>query len=181
MGACKLIKHRMVRPFDGFVRVVAVDLDAMQISDMLHIRSVGTQNPGIGWNLFAENLRLEYEVCLGIGKIRQLVVRLEAVVGPEETVFLADREVEQACLARYRVFARHPGAPAVRAVPKMVKDTAHIPVDHIPYRQVGAEVRAIGANDMGFAFEVAPDDNPAVEEVESAHKVGGRGTRHTDR
>jgi hypothetical protein len=95
MRTFEFVEHRMVGPFDRLVRIVAIDLDPVEIADMLHVGRVGAQHPGIDGHFLAEDLGLEHQILVREFEIGQLVMRLQPVEGPENAIFLAHREFEQ--------------------------------------------------------------------------------------
>ena len=181
MRTGKIVEHRMVGPFDGLVRIVAVDLDPVQIADMLHVGRVGAQHPRIDRHFLAEDQGLVDQIFVRILKIGQLVMRFQSVERPKDAVFLAGRECEQPCRAGDRILARHAAAAAVPAVFPVMVDAAYLAIDHVADRQVGTHVRTISAHHVRLAFLVAEGDDAAVEKIEAADEVRRRRARHADR
>jgi hypothetical protein len=67
VSSFEVIEHGVVRPLDVLVRVVAMDVNAVQVTDMLHIGSVGTYHPRIDRNNLAEILVLKTRSSSRIG------------------------------------------------------------------------------------------------------------------
>src|SRR5215467_9921833 len=50
--ALEIVQHRMVRPLDSVMRIVPIEGHIVQRFDVLHVGSVATQYPRIGWREF---------------------------------------------------------------------------------------------------------------------------------
>src|SRR3546814_1727592 len=106
-----------------FRSIVAVELGPVDIPDMLHVGRVRGEDPRIDGNLFAEDLGLEHQLLVRIGKVGQVVGRLGAVERPDHPEFFGHRKSEQPRATGDRVAAWDMRAAPLAVIAPVVEDS----------------------------------------------------------
>src|SRR3546814_4223164 len=92
---------------------------------MLHVGRVRGEDPRIDGNLFAEDLGLEHQLLVRIGKVGQVVGRLGAVERPDHPEFFGHRKSEQPRATGDRVAAWDMRAAPLAVIAPVVRSEEH--------------------------------------------------------
>ena len=152
-------------PFDEVVRVLDIELDLVHHLQVLHVRRVGGEHPGVAVERLGQGVVEDVHVIFRVFHQRQLEERLGAVEGPDDAPPLERRELEQLGAARRRIADAGLHALAVAVVFPVVKRALDIVADHLADAEVGADMRAVGAHHARHAVIAAEHDDPPVEEA----------------
>ena len=118
---------------------------------------------------------------LGAGHARPPEQGGVAVESPDQPPGLGRGIGEDARGRRDLVAGRDVHASAVGPIAPIVEGTADLPFDHVPDRQIGAEMRAIGALHHHLALPIAVEDDARAEKIYAEHSVRTKLAREPDR
>src|ERR1700678_1578615 len=171
-GTLKGIPHRMVGPIHLFVRILPLELHAVQIADMLHIGRVGAENPRVDRRFTTEHLHFKHQILVRILEVWKCVMWLDTIVSPHDSVLLHHRKLEESRGGRHRILARHSGTSPISAIPPVMECTTYLSIDEIPNREISPHVRTICTHHMGLTGRIAEHDHPTVEKIKSPYEIG---------
>ncbi len=171
----------MFGELDALVHIRRVEIDVVDDLDVLPVRRIGADHPGIHRQRRYVVAHVDRQILLRHGKFRKLPPGLETVERPDEAEFLEAGKFENARGFRRRIANAGLAANALAVVLPFVKCAADMIATDVARREIRTHVRAIGAQDLCHAIFAAESNDAPVEEWAADHLTLSEFIRRADR